>query len=325
MRKEHDSQPQECGVAQTGFQQQEIGGSYSFDVAGSIVVTDDGLSPLAQSLQWQHGELHDAGQDGHSAHSDISSVMEQGGVEADGDDAFTGLHDESGRSQSHAWKDDGRLQPQIAKTNPKERLFPAQEQQNPCTGHGLGQYGGQSCSPDAHAQSEDEDRIQDDVGDGADQDREHTGPGEALGGDKGVHAQGQLNEDGTQGIDVHISHTIFDGVFAGAKSHQEIPVPDQQDGGKCDGYQNLQQKAISQSSFCRFHVVLSHENGCPGSAAAADQSGKCGDNHDQGHTDAYASQCHGAGVRNVTDIDPVNDIVEHVDDLGGDGWNCKPE
>ena len=54
----------------------------------------------------------------------------------------------------------------------------------------------------------------------ADQHRKHAGFGKALGGDKGVHAQGQLYEERAYGVNVHITNAIGDGIFAGAEGEQ---------------------------------------------------------------------------------------------------------
>ena len=96
LREEHDCSPQQGGIAQAGFQQELEGRLHPIRVARPVVVADDGLRALAEALQRQHGELHHAGQYGHGAHRDVAAVPQQGGVEADGNDAFAGLHNEGG-------------------------------------------------------------------------------------------------------------------------------------------------------------------------------------------------------------------------------------
>ena len=173
-------------------------------------------------------------------------------------------------------------------------------------------------------EAEDQARVQDDVGDGADEHGEHTGLREALGRDKGIHAEGQLDEDGSHRVDVHIIHRVLNRVFAGAEGHQEIPVPDEKDGGQEDGNENLGGKAVAQGGFRRFIVLLPHGDGGPGRAAVADQGGEGRYDQDQGHADAHAGQGRGAYVLDVADVDTVHDVVEHVDQLRGYGGKSQP-
>ena len=44
-----------------------------------------------------------------------------------------------------------------------------------------------------------------------------------------------------------------------------------------------------------------------------------GNNHDEGHAHAYTSQCQCSVFRDMSNIDTVHNIVQHVDDLG---CNC---
>lgn len=79
--------------------------------------------------------------------------------------------------------------------------------------------------------AENKDGVENDIGHRADQDGQHARLGKALGGDKGVHAKRQLDENGADGVDVHIADAVLDGVFAGAERQEEIPVSYQQNDG----------------------------------------------------------------------------------------------
>ena len=72
------------------------------DAAGFSFYPGKNLGALGDALQGQHGELHDAGEDGHGANGDVVAVFQQRGIEAHGDDALAGLHDERRRTQGHA-------------------------------------------------------------------------------------------------------------------------------------------------------------------------------------------------------------------------------
>ena len=76
-------------------------------------------------------------------------------------------------------------------------------------------------------EAEDKQRVQRRIGNGADEHREHTYLSEALGGDKGVHAQGQLHEYGAQGVNIHIGHAVINSIGAGSECQQQRPVPDE--------------------------------------------------------------------------------------------------
>ena len=56
-----------------------------------------------------------------------------------------------------------------------------------------------------------------------------------------------------------------------------------------------------------------------GSAAVSYKGRESGNNHDEGHAHAYTSQCQCSVFRDMSNIDTVHNIVQHVDDLG---CNC---
>ena len=223
-----DAGPQHQGVPQADLQQQTEGLAHPPGAAGTEVIAGDGLGPLGDALQRQHGKLHDAGEDGHGPHGQVAAVFQQGGVEAHGDDAFAGLHDEGGGAQGHAGQNQPGPDGQGCLFQPQQGLLPPQEGHHPYAGYRLGQHRGQGRPPDAHVQGEDEQGVQQDVAHRADEDGFHAHLGEALGGDEGVQAQGQLHEQGAQGINLHILDGIPDGVPAGAEGQQQRTVPDQQ-------------------------------------------------------------------------------------------------
>ena len=153
----------------------------------------------------------------------------------------------------------------------------------------------------------------------ADEHRQHTRFGKALRRDEGVHSQGHLNENRTEGIDVHILHAVCDGVFAGAEGHQKIPVPDQQRRRQEDRDDELNHKTVAQCFFRRLMVALAHENGGARRPAVGGERGKCRDNHDKRHAYPDAGQRRFPDFGDMADIHPVHNIVQHVDKLRGYG------
>ena len=323
--KELHQRPQQTGIEQAGPQQQEIGFLHPVPLAGAVVVADDGLGALAQTLQRQHGKLHDAGQDGHGTHRQISAVLQQGRVEGHRDDALTGLHNKGSGTQRHTGKQHGRGEPDGLLAQPQEGPLAEQKGQHPDAGERLGQDGGQGSAPHSHAEQEDEDRVQHDVGHRADEHRQHAFLGEALGGDEGVHAQRYLHKEGAHRIDVHIDDRIVDGVGAGTEGQQKRPVAPKQNQRQHDRDDDLQGKAVAQDLLGLFFVALAHGDGGAGRAAVAHQGGEGGDDHDQRQADAHAGQGQGAVLGNVADVDAIHDVVQHIDQLGGHGGKCQPE
>ena len=45
--------------------------------------------------------------------------------------------------------------------------------------------------------------------------------------------------------------------------------------------------------------------------------------HNHRQAQAYAGQRHGAHPRDVADVDPVYDVIEHIDELGRHGGHCQ--
>ena len=72
-----DHRPQRHGIAQAHLQQQPEGLPHPLGVPGAVIVAGDGLGALGDALQGQHGELHDAGENGHGAHGDVVAVFQQ--------------------------------------------------------------------------------------------------------------------------------------------------------------------------------------------------------------------------------------------------------
>ena len=60
-----------------------------------------------------------------------------------------------------------------------------------------------------------------------------------------------------------------------------------------------------------------HIDRCSWGTAISYKGGKRRDDHDKRHTYAYPGKRQGTDLWNMADVDPVYDIVEHIDDLCG--------
>ena len=118
-----DQQAKEHGVANAASEQQSVCVAYAITVSRTVIVADNGLSTLSKPLQRQHGKLHDTGENGHGTHCQIAAVFQQRGVEAYGDHALAGLHDEQGTAQRQTRQNNLGVQTQIAPANTDKSLF----------------------------------------------------------------------------------------------------------------------------------------------------------------------------------------------------------
>ena len=81
----------------------------------------------------------------------------------------------------------------------------------------LGEDRGQGSAADAHAEHEDEDRVQEYVGDGADHDRDHAEAGEAFRVDVWVHARRDHGKDRSEQIDPEVRDGVDERGFVRAE------------------------------------------------------------------------------------------------------------
>ena len=324
LRKEHNERPKPAGIAQAGRQHPTEGLPHPAHVARAEIIAGDRLGTLRDALQGQQGELHHAAQDGHSPHGQVAAVFQQGRIEADGDHTLAGLHGKGGQSQRDAGQNQLCSREKIFLFQPEDGLFPREKTNHPHAGNALRQDGGHCRAPDAHSQPKNQHRVQHDIQHSADEHRLHSHGGEALRRNKGVHTQRQLDEQGAEGVDAHIIHRETDGIFAGSEHKQHFPAPQQHHRRQNDGNDGLQHKAAAQNFF-RFRVVSpAHGNGRAGRAAGGHEGRKGGDDQDQRHTHTHAGQGETAVHRHMADIDPIHDIIQHIDQLGDHRRHAQP-
>ena len=171
----------------------------------------------------------------------------------------------------------------------------------------------------------DKQRIQNNVHHCSDQNREHTCFGKTLCGDKHIHAKGKLDENSADSVNVHIIYSVFNRIFTGTEGKKKSTVTKQQD--DCQDYrnQNLQEKAVTQNMFCSIKIIFSHCNRSMRCTTASNQCGKSGNDHNQWHTytDSGKGKC--PITRNVSNVNTVNNVVQHIDELCGDRRKRQPE
>ena len=179
------------------------------------------------------------------------------------------------------------------------------------------QDGSQSRPLYPHLEHKDEQRVQEDVQNCPDEHRAHGHQSLALGGNVGVQPQGQLDKNGTGQIDGDVIQRVADGGLRSAKGHQRRFFDDGKYCGQYGGQKQQQGGGITQNFFCPRPVAGAQADGGQRCAAHTSKGGKSGDQHKDGEGDAQTGEGSAAYLWDVTNIDAVHNVVEHVDELGG--------
>ncbi len=178
--KELRERPEQQGICKAHLQQQPERGTDTVHIAGAVIIADDRLRALAEALHRQHGKLHDAGQDGHGPDRHVPAVFQQRGVEADGKHAFAGLHDKGGKAECQTRQYDGTFQLQIFQAELHDGFPAVQKQKDPDTGKRL-RNDRCNCRPgNPHRKAEDQNRVQNNVGNRTDDHGKHARLRKAL-------------------------------------------------------------------------------------------------------------------------------------------------
>ena len=324
LREEHDAAPEDDRIRQAGLEQREERLPDARGVSRAEVVAGNRLRALRQPLQREHRELHHAGENRHRADGDIAAVFEQRGIEADGDDALRALHDERGQAERDARGEELHVDAHILRLEAQARLFTHQEADDPHAGNALRNHRRQRRATNAHVQAENENRVEHDVAHRADEHGHHARRREALRGDERIHAERQLHKQRAEGVDVQIIVRVFNRVFARAEGQQKFVTEQQQHRRQRQRNRDLQRKAAAQQLFGRVVIAAPHRDGSPRRAAGGDQRRERRHDHNDRHAHAHASQREAADARDVTDVDAIHDVVEHIDQLGDDRRNGQP-
>ena len=169
-------------------------------------------------------------------------------------------------------------------------------------------------------QSEDKDRIEDDVAESADGNGNHAGFGITLCVDKGIESERHLDEESAADVDFHVVPGVENRLITGAE-HQEDRAPKAKKQGSQDERNDGQHEGtVAEYLFSGILVAFSHQDRRLRGTAHGGERGKSGNAHDNRHCDADAGQGAGTDVRDMADVHAVNHVIENVDDLCG---NCR--
>ena len=227
----------------------------------------------------------------------------------DRENALRGDHDEAGNPQRQTGQDDLPLQEHIPGFQPQNGLAPREEPQNPHRAHRLTQNGGNGRPGHAHVKDENENGVEDNVDHRADDRGQHTGSGEALGGDEGVHAHHDQHEHAAKDIDSSVLNGVGKRHVAAAEQPDkrwQCPV---EHSGQNHRQKQQNGKAVGNDLFGGVPVALAHGDGRPGCAARSRQHGKGGNEHQNGGEQPHTGERRAADLRNVADVNSIDHVI----------------
>ena len=242
----------------------------------------------------------------------------QAAVEHHGNGAFCRLHNEGRNTQGTDFPDDPRVRPHVLPLDPQRRFFRRQKAYHPNAGQGLREDCGNRRAPHAHIKAENQNGVQHDVGYRADQYGKHGGAGLALTADKHIQAQRQLHEDRAAQINAQVLIGVDDGVVAGAEHIQQRCFIDLKYDRQRYGKDEEQDRAVGQDSLRLLIVPPAHLDGRERRPARSGEGAEGGDQRNDRKRDTKARQGQVTDYRDMADIDPVNDIIQNINQLGDD-------
>ena len=178
-------------------------------------------------------------------HVKVAAVVLKGGVAQHLHQAVGHGHDKAGGAQGEDPTYSRRLEPQGVPPQPEERPPSSEELQHPQGGTALGEHRGQGRPPHPHIQGKDEDGIQHDVHRRPQGHRHHPHAAEALGVDKGVHAQADHHKEGAQQIDGQVVVGVGEGQVAGPKEIEDGPPEGQAEHRQSPAKQEQEGKGVA--------------------------------------------------------------------------------
>ena len=313
--KRHQRRPEHSGVGHAHGKLAEESLLHPLQLSRAVVVADEGLTPLTDAGKGHGDQLIDGGQHRHGTHRHIPAVAGQGGGKAHRENALGGHHHEAGQPQPQAGQNHLALQAHIPGLQPEDGLFPGEKPQDPYRADRLAQHRGNGRAPDAQLQAKHQNGIQHNVNYRANDRGEHTHPGEALGGDEGIHTHDDQHKHAAQQINPSVGYGVGKGGVAGAEEPQQRRSVFQQRRRKHHGQTQKNRKAVAHDPLGGVRIPLAHGNGGPWRASRPCQHGEGRNQHEDGGEQSHPRQCRGADLRQVTDIDSVHNIVQQVHQL----------
>ena len=157
--------------------------------------------------------------------------------------------------------------------------------------------------------------IQYDVDNRTDQGCCHPKPRISLRGDEIVHAHGQQGEERAECINRHVGIGVGKCCLACAEPLKKRSFQQKKQNGKRSGKNEQHGKACTKEIFCFFLILCSETHRKQDGASDTDQCCKRRKQRDDGRADAGACQGNISDLRDISDINAINDAVKNVDKL----------
>ena len=255
-------------------------------VFGAVVIGNQRLGALAKPRKGQERELNQGEEDRHRSDRDVTPEFLERGIEANGQNALADLHQESRAPQKKQRADFSPIRSHEGEAEPPHAVLRKEEGHDPNAGYRLRNDGRTSRAFDPHPEGEDEKRIERDIEDGANQDREHRGGGLAHRGDEAIEPEGEFDEEGPDRVDVHVIEGVADRVLRSAKreKHRFIEAKEK---NRQNHAENRQKDGGIRQDFLGFGIVFL-TGGDRGfwSASAPDEVGESRDPENERRADA---------------------------------------
>ena len=157
--------------------------------------------------------------------------------------------------------------------------------------------------------------IQQEVGHGADEHREHAGLPEALGVDVGIHSHPGHDERRARQVHAEIGVGIGEGVRTGSRppEHRRLDQVAQQ--GEGETHHQEHEIGVALDAAGLLLVLLSPGDGKEGRAAGGPKGLEGADDHEDGGRQADAREGQ-LPIRDMADVDPIHDAVQGVHQQG---------
>ena len=323
LRRREDQDPDDERVGEAERGHDKDGAPHVGILLCAVVVAQDGRGPLGDRVHRRVEDLAHGGDDRHDGDVERAAVLHQHVVAEDGDQGVRELHDERGGPEA----DDVHGVREIlfsfcgAERGRIDGLLP-EEPQHEQHREKLREDRRQGRAADAHAEHEDEDRIQEDVGDGADNDRDHAKAREALRVDVRIHARRDHGEDRAEEVDPEIRDGVDERGFVRAEQDEERAREDLPRDHEDDARQDFEAVGRIQDLGGFALVFAPALHGEERRAAAAVQVRERRNDDDQRECETNAGQGCRALAGNAPDVDAVHDAVEQVQDLGDQHGKC---
>ena len=172
---------------------------------------------------------------------------------------------------------------------------------------------------------EDKKWVKDQVQDCADRDGEHSGHSESLGIDKVVHAKTDHHKKRADKVEADVRICIRVSNVTGAEQVKQRPLEQVAQHHENTAGNQKHGKGVAENlpGALRFTGTSCH--GKKRCTAHAEQVGKCSDDCNDRQSQTNSGQRLSGHIRQVADVNTVNNVIKDIDELRECHRNCKTQ